>query len=168
MNNDLKWNTHTKYLTKKGFTRMWILRRLKHNGASESELKDIYIKQIRSALEYAAVVWHAGLTQINTADIERIQKTACAIILGENYLNYENGLNHLKLERLDKRRETLSKKFADKAYKSEKYSSWFVNDSNENNTRRKTQKVKNVQTRTKRFKKSPLPYLTSLINQNVK
>ena len=147
---------------------MWILRRLKNNGASESELKDIYIKQIRSVLEYAAVVWHPGLTQVNTADIERIKKTACAIILGPNYLNYENGLESLKLERLNKRREALSIKFADKAFKSEKFKSWFVEDSNDNNTRRKALKVKNVQTRTKRFRKSPLPYLTSLLNHDSK
>jgi hypothetical protein len=164
----LKWNAYTKYLTIKGFTRMWILRRLKNNGASESELKDIYIKQIRSVLEYAAVVWHPGLTQVNTAEIERIQKTACAIILGSNYLNYENGLETLKLERLNKRRENLSKKFAGKAFKSEKFTSWIVKDSNENNTRRKAQKVKNVQARTRRLRKSPLPYLTSLLNQDIK
>ena len=52
----------TKYLTKNGITRMWILRRLKSNGASESELKFICIKQIRPVLEYAAVCgtqdWH--------------------------------------------------------------------------------------------------------------
>ena len=148
---DLKWHAHTKYITKKGYTRIWVLRRLKNNGASESELKDIYIKQIRSALEYAAVVWHPGLTKVNSSDIERVQKTACAVILGKNYLNYENGLQILKLEKLSTRRKILSRKFADKAFKSEKYASWFVKDSNQNNTRRKSQIVKDVQTRTKRF-----------------
>ena len=115
---DLKWHEHIKYITKKGYTRIWILRRLKHNGASESELKDIYIKQIRSALEYACVVWHPGLTKVNTSDVERVQKTALAVILGKNYLNYQNGLENLKLEKLSARREVLSKKFADKAFKS--------------------------------------------------
>ena len=52
-------------------------------GASQAELVDCYTKQARSVLEYCAGVWHAGLSQINTADIERVQKTACAIILGK-------------------------------------------------------------------------------------
>ena len=149
-------------------TRIWILRRLKNNGASESEVKDIFIKEIRSALEYAAVVWHPELTKVNTSDIERVQKTAFAVILGENYLNYQNGVQNLNLEKLSTRKKSLSKKFADKALKSEKYQSWFLKDSNDKNTRRKPQIVKDVQCRTRRFRKFPLPYLTSLINQNNK
>ena len=42
----------------------------------------------------------------------------------------------LGLSRLDARRDILSLKFAKKAYKSKKYSSWFVKDTNEPNTRR--------------------------------
>ena len=67
--NDLKWNTNTKYITTKAYSRLWMLRRLKTFGANQMELIDCYIKQVRSVLEYSAVVWHAGLTLMNTADI---------------------------------------------------------------------------------------------------
>ena len=83
--NDLKWNSNTKYITTRAYSRLWILRRLKNLGASHSELIDCYTKQARSILEYCAVVWHAGLTHINKSDIERVQKAACAIILGKQY-----------------------------------------------------------------------------------
>ena len=51
-------------------------------GASRETLLDVYNKQIRSILEYAAVVWNAGLKKENITKIERVQKSAFAIILG--------------------------------------------------------------------------------------
>ena len=51
---DLKFNKNTDYIVKKAFKRIWILRRLKNLGATQSQLLDIYIKQVRSVLEMAA------------------------------------------------------------------------------------------------------------------
>ena len=81
---DLKWNSNTKYITSKAYSRLWMIRRLKLLGASYYELVYCYTKQARSILEYCAVVWHARLSQINSADIERVQKAACSIILGKH------------------------------------------------------------------------------------
>jgi hypothetical protein len=163
---DLKWNANTKYIIKKAYSRLWILRRLKTLGANRTELIDSYIKQVRSVLEYAAVVWHAGLTQINTADIERVQKSACAIILGTQYEGYKAALATLELERLSIRRKALCLKFAKKALKSDKYSGWFVSNTNPNHTRRKVKLLKDAQCRIKIFRKSALPYFTALLNLN--
>ena len=102
--NDLKLNTNTKYITTEAYSRLWMLRRLKALGANEMELVDFYIKQVRSVLEYAAVVWHAGLTQMNIGDIERVQKTACAIILGKKYDTYQAALTTQGLTNLNKRK----------------------------------------------------------------
>ena len=109
-------------------------------------------------------MWQAGLTQTNRADLERVQKSACAIILGKQYVSYQAALDTLGLVKLEARRVSLSTKFAKKAFKSKKYSNWFVPDSNPLNTRRKVQKVKEAQCRTRRFQKSALPYLTHLLN----
>ena len=89
---------NTKHITQKGFQRLWMLRRLKQLGESQTELKDVYEKQVRSVLEFAAVVWHPGLTKENTAQIESVQKSALAIILGQNYISYENSLCILNME----------------------------------------------------------------------
>ena len=161
---DLKWNSNTKYITTKAYSRLWMIRRLKLLGASYSELVDCYTKQARSILEYCAVVWHAGLSQINSADIERVQKAACSIILGKHYNSYKTALSTLGLDRLDERREALSSKFARKAFKSEKYTNWFVKDTNISNTRREVKTVKEAHCRTKRLQKSALPYLTHILN----
>ena len=109
-------------------------------------------------------MWHSALTIENSADIERVQKSALSIILGKSYSNYENALVTLNLQRLSERRERLCLKFAEKALKSEKHSSWFAPDHNNLNTRRKVQRTKNVQARTQRFKKSAIPYLTQILN----
>ena len=162
--NDLKWKANTAYVTKRGYSKLWILRTPKINSANQSELKDIYCKQVRSILEYAAVVWHSGLTKENNANIERVQKSALAIILGKRYINYGNALSTLNLERLCARREKLCLKFAKKSLASEKFSSWFAHDENPQNTRRKIKTVKPAITRTTRFQKSALPYLTSILN----
>ena len=142
----------------------WILRRLKTFGANKSELTDIYCQHVRSILEYASVVWHSGLTQENKANIERVQKSALAIILGKDYINYENALSLLKLERLCVRRERQCLKFANKSLASEKFSSWFEKDENIQNTRRLVKPVKPAVARTTRFRKSPLPYMTTILN----
>ena len=166
ISSDLKWDSNTKYITAKAYSRLWMLRILKLLGASHTELVDCFVKQTRSVLEYCAVVWHAGLTQTNTSDIERVQKSACAIIMGKQYTSYQSALAYLGLDRLDARRVALSSKFAKKALKSQKYSSWFVKDSNVPNTRREAKSVKEAQCRTKRLQKSALPYLTHILNMD--
>ena len=165
---DLKWTANTTYITKRAYNKLWMLRRLKQNGANQLELKFIYCKHVRSVVEYGAVVWHSGLTSENTTNIERVQKCALDIILGKDYQNYENALSTLQLEKLCIRREALCVQFAEKALKSEKYSSsWFVPDEKLQNTRQAPNILKPVQARTTRFAKSALPYMTNIINRKV-
>ena len=56
--------------------------RLKQFVASLIERKYIDEKQVRSILEFAAAVWHPGLTKENTTQIECVQKSVFTIILG--------------------------------------------------------------------------------------
>jgi hypothetical protein len=53
---NLKWHANTDYMCKKGYARLWMLRRLKGLkglGASTEEMLDVYEKQIRCVLELA-------------------------------------------------------------------------------------------------------------------
>ena len=72
--NDLKWRTNTDEMVKKAFSKLWILKRLKKKGASLDDLKDGYIKQVRSILEFGVPVWNCGITLEEVTDIERVQK----------------------------------------------------------------------------------------------
>ena len=99
---------------------MELLRRGSSFGASWDELKNIFILYIRSLLEQSCTVWHSGITEENSQDLERIQKTALKIILEEKYKSYENALYLLELEKLDDRREILCLQFAKKCLKNKK------------------------------------------------
>ena len=65
------------------------------------DLKQIYTTFIISKVEHSAVVWHSSLTQDNRSDLERVQKAAVKIIMGNKYTDYNNSLKYLKLESLD-------------------------------------------------------------------
>ena len=97
ISSDLKWNLNTLYSTKRGYAKLWMLRRLKAHGANQNELCDIYSKHVRSVMENSAAVWHPGLTQNNSTDIERVQKSAFSIILGSQYKSYHKWRS-LKIE----------------------------------------------------------------------
>ena len=164
---DLKWSANTEFICKKGYNRLWMLRRLCSLGATPSELFDIYVKQIRPILELAVPVWHPGLTIQDAMKIERVQKSAFHIILGRSYSSYETALAIFDCENLEDRRIKLCENFALKCLKSEKYSSWFCFQSNKVGIQTRNQKnlkLKKVQTRTLRYENSPLPYLTNLLN----
>ena len=54
-------------------------------GASISDMKHIYKIFVRSSLEYSSYVWRRNLTENNKSYLERIQKSALRIILGNKY-----------------------------------------------------------------------------------
>ena len=72
---------------------------------------------VRSILEHSAPVWHSSLTKENKDDLERVQKTALRVILGERFKTYKNALNLLDLQTLDERRERLCLNLAKRAAK---------------------------------------------------
>ena len=163
--NNLKWDLNTNYICAKAYERIWMIRRLKGLGATHSELVDIYKKQVRCVLEMAAPVWTPALTKSQINQIERVQKTVCAVILGPGYWNYSFAMTVLQLEPLSDRRLELCKTFSNKCLKSEKYQKWFVKRNDHLvKTRSKKTTLYPVTTRTARYEKSPLPYLTKLLN----
>ena len=167
---DLSWRSNTSEMCKNAYARLWMLRRIKPLGASTEELLDIYDKQIRCVLEFASPVWTSGLTLAETNQIERVQKAAFAIILDIQYNSYAKSLTKLSRKTLTERRYDLNLNFARKALKSEKFNHWFC-EYKPTVQVSKTRSVKDVllvpvESRNKSFGKSPLAYLTNLINEN--
>ena len=165
---DLRWTSNTNLIISKCYKRIWMLRRLKHFGASEDNLLEVYIQQIRSITEMACPVWNGGLTQLEVRAIERLQKVALAIILGDAYSTYNEALNHFNVDSLEARREHLCLQFAIKAYKNPKFNSWF--EPNQTTTTRSGKNMtvlKEVICKKTRFKMSPIPYLTHILNMHL-
>ena len=170
LRSDLRWVENTDYICKRGYNRLWMLRRLKALGATEKELVDVYEKQVRSLLELAVPVWHPALTQQESGQIERVQKSAFHIILGKEYESYENAQKKLGQIKLSLRRKKLCQKFARKCLKSQKFSNWFCPEyigpiKTRLKEKKRTNHLKFVPTRTNRYENSPLPYMTKLLNQ---
>ena len=164
---DLKWCDNTEYMVKRGYKKLWILRRLKALGAGPEELLDLYVKQTRCLLELAAPAWHGSLTQAEKGDIERVQKCALRIIFGNGYESYMNALEMANLENLDTRRENLCLKFARKASKNSKFKFWFKQKP-KLSTRQVQEEYYQPIARTDRLLKGPLSYLTRLLNRKRK
>ena len=165
---DLKWWSNTKQIVSKAFKKLWIIRRLKNLGAQVIDLVDIYKKQVRSVLEFGAPVWHSGITGRETQDIERVQKAFCRIILKDQYQSYHVALEKLELETLELRREKLCLNFALKAESNQKFKHWFKPAVKKTNTRLKISKYEDVAFNHARMEKSPLSYLTKLLNNHYK
>ena len=168
---DLSWQSNTEQLCIKAYNRLWMLRNLKKFGVNNDELIDVYNKQCRSVMELAVPAWAPGLTGKEVKQIERVQKSALAIILGDSYKSYKHALKKLDVESLESRREKLCLTFGKRALRSEKFSKWFSYiDENKPkiNTRhaksKPSYKLKPVTTKTKRYKRSPIPYITNLLN----
>ena len=146
--------------------RLLMLKRLVAPGAKRDDLVDVYTKQIRSVLELAVPAWQSGLSQAKKIDIERVQKSACHIILGDNYVSYRNALGTLNLGNLETRRNQLCLKFGKKAEKHEKFRNWFKLNDMPVNTRQDKMKYCEVRARLGRFKKSPISFLTNMLNEH--
>ena len=112
---DMKWLSNTENMVMKANKRLCIMRRLRYLGAQELDLVDIYTKQIRSVLELAVPVWHGGITLSEQIDLERVQRSATHIILGDDFVSYREALKSLGLETLKDRRDKLCLKFGKKA-----------------------------------------------------
>ena len=168
LTSDLKFSSNTEYMIKRAYKRVWMLRRLKNLGASNHQLVDVYVKQVRSVLELAVPVWHSSLTVADKLDIERVQKAALHVILGDSYHSYSSACAATNLPTLEERRQMLCKKFAFKSLKHPKHTSWFKLNKNVSGTRQKQPTFCNVVSRTSRFEKSPLSYLTKILNRYCK
>jgi hypothetical protein len=164
--NDLTCKSNTDTMTQKAYSRLWILKRLKKQGANLEDLKDIYIKQVRSVLEFGVPVWSSGLKQEEVVNIERVQKSFLHIAIGGTYVDYKSALEKTDLETLSIRRTKLCSKFAVKTAKHPVHNHWFVKSQPGPNTRSDKPKFKPPLCRLNRLKTSPIPYLTSLLNSS--
>ena len=84
---DLKWNENTSLICDKVNRKYYILNRLKNFGFTKEELIIAWNTILRPVTEYAAPIWHSGLSKAERRSLEALQKKALGIILGINYEN---------------------------------------------------------------------------------
>ena len=135
-------------------------------GVDHQVILDIYNKEIRTILEYGAVVFHSGLTKKLSNLIENIQKLVLNLV--SNYLGlkltYSEQTIYFSVEKLLYRRLDLCSNFVKNHIRSKNNYLFNVHNSN-HNTRGSTVKVREFKCNTSRFYKSPLVFLTRLANK---
>ena len=167
LNNEMNWQTHINYILTRARRCFFILYRARQFAFSVITLLTLYHWYVRTALEYAAPVWHPGLTQDQTKKIERIQKRCFRIILRYRYTTYEDALRLLGETSLHQRRETLTLRLARSILRSPTHRGLLpptLGDIHGRNTRHR-RRLQPVRCRTARYQKSFVPYAVKLLNR---
>ena len=165
LTSNMKWEKNTRELTKKAYARMGILTKLKYVGVTTEDLLDIYTLQIRSLLEYCAVVWHSRLNGDEIASLERVQRVCLKVILGDCYVDYASSLEMCNLKTLFQRRQDRCLAFAKKCLQHPVHSRLFpLNKSNKNCEYTSREKFEVNFASTETYRMSALPYLQRLLN----
>ena len=167
MRSDMRTSSNTEYLVRKAFKRLWLIRRLKALGASNSQLIDALQKQVLSVLWLGAPAWFCMLTQQEKQDIDRVAKVGLRIIFGEAYSGFENTLSVAGMSRPTRQLSKMTSRFAVRSSKHPKFCNWFqpaAAKSINTRSRQNPQVFTSVPCRTDRYKRSPIPHLTELLN----
>ena len=162
---DLKWHKNTEHITRKGYQRMTMLRKLVQFNIPQEDMLIIYCQYIRSMLEYNSSVWFSNITEEEKEDIERVQRCAVKLILNSDYSTYENALTQLNLQNLSDRREMLALRFAKKCTRHERFADMFpLNDDLGMELRNGEQYYVKFAS-TGRLKDSAIPTMQKLLNE---
>ena len=104
---DLSWNTHITEICKKAKKIIGLIYQKISLHTDPQVMAKLYIQQIRPHLQYGAPIWHQYLSS-HTSALERVQKFALRMCLGEWTYNYEDLLEFFNLPTLENRRHFLS------------------------------------------------------------
>ena len=132
---------------------------------------------LRPVTEYAAPLWHSGLTKSQSNKLENLQKKALGLIFGIKYKDfkryyrvngedkdYETALDYLKMTTLKKRREILTSKFAIDTAKNERHEGFFESKSPIKYNTRSNVNFKEKFCVTERYRQSAIPYMSRMLN----
>ena len=70
ISSNLSWSSHIDYITSQATKKLCVLVCFKSLGASTHQLLQVYQTRVRSTIEFAALVFHSGLTKEYSRRIE--------------------------------------------------------------------------------------------------
>ena len=131
-----------------------------------TELVDTLQKQVLSVLWLGAPTWACQLTAGEKKDVDRVPEVGLKILFEVQYNGFENRLQTANILKPTDQFAKFTKHFAVKISKHPRFSKCFVpNPDNPMCTRSKKPKFIPVPTRTDRYAKSPIPQLTTILNE---
>ena len=107
---DLKWNEHVDSMISKISARKYFVVVLQWAGVQTKDLIKFYCSVMRPVLEYAAPVWHPGLTCQQSDMLGCVQRHVLRLMFPDS--SYRDALHATGLQTLHHRRETLCLNFA--------------------------------------------------------
>jgi len=122
ISDDLKWDKHVTEILNKANGRLYMLKLLKRFNLPHDDLITIFSGFVRPLAEYAAPIWHPGITVSQSVALERIQKRACRIIMGNKYISYDQAMQNCGLNSLSERRDKLCLSLLKSMMSSEQFS----------------------------------------------
>ena len=155
ISNNLQWKQNSQKIVVKASKRLFAVKKLKTFKASQPELVTYFTSFIRPILEYASSVWCTSITQKESIAIERVQKRFCRIVLGQQYVCYNDALKQLSLEKLEDRRITCFRKDSIKLFNDPEHRSILPDNCKTNSTMnlRHSVKLQPIRYKTDRYKK---------------
>ena len=92
---NLLWNSHFQYISKKLASCLWLLSQIKSFLSVDDKLL-FYNAYIRPHIEYCSVIW-GNSTNLNIKKMTKLQRRACKLILGSEYRHLDEACNYLKI-----------------------------------------------------------------------
>ncbi|WAR27003.1 hypothetical protein MAR_012707 [Mya arenaria] len=101
INENLKWDTHIKFIRKKISSNLWLLSRIKVFIPVNYRIM-FYKAYVQPHLDYCSIIW-GSTKQSNIQVLVRLQRRACRIILGEQYTTLSEALNIINSLNIEQR-----------------------------------------------------------------
>ena len=165
ISDSLKWDHHVEEIRTRAQGRLYLIRKIMQNHFHESLIKDLYFKEIRSVLEYGAVLFHFGLTHELSMLIEETQRIFLKLLsryVGVKF-SYNEACIYFCVEPLFSRRQTLCENFMKRVVKDDKNN--LLQERHSDRTLVYRRKYQEHQSYSQRHFTSPLVALTRLANK---
>ena len=157
--------------------KLYIISKLKQFGLLIEELIKVWKTILRPITEYAAPLWHPGLTDADSKKIETLQKKVVGMILGTLYIEnrryykvdgfattYEDTLQKYGLTTLHQRREVLTQKFATQTIMNSIHKNMFELRKKRTMDTRRNVIVEEIKCKNDRYYNSAIPYMARILN----
>ena len=167
LDHKLTWKDHVASLTRAATYKLYLLRRLRSLGTPAAELASVYTHFILPKLTYASPAWSSSLTATQRHQLERVQKRACRLILGNQFTNYQAALHTLHLTTLQERHTHLLQKFACKLLLHTRHRDLLPPPAlHPRPSIRHTNTLVPIRSRTDRYANSAIPFMVKYLNKN--
>lgn len=97
----LKWDVHVKYVVKKLSTNIWLLNKIRYFINTDYRVL-FYKAYIQPHLDYCCIIW-GNTTRHNIELLMRLQRRACKIMLGQDYVSLKDSMVKINAMTFDQR-----------------------------------------------------------------